>query len=71
MTDTPMNPMNQAMNPTEPLKPNTNGMLRLFVYGNPEARFLEPRPFLPGRSDGGGRRRPQPPLRDILQHPGP
>ena len=25
--------MNQAMNPTEPLKPNTNGMLRLFVYG--------------------------------------
>jgi len=28
-----MNLMNQAMNPTEPLKPNTNGMLRLFVYG--------------------------------------
>jgi gamma-glutamylcyclotransferase (GGCT)/AIG2-like uncharacterized protein YtfP len=28
-----MHPMNQAMNPTEPLKPNTNGMLRLFVHG--------------------------------------
>ena len=33
MTDTPMNPMNQAMNPTEPSNANTSGMLRLFVYG--------------------------------------
>ena len=40
MTDTPMNPMNQAMNPTEPLKPNTNGMLRLFVYGTLKRGFL-------------------------------
>jgi len=39
MTDTPMNPMNQAMNPTEPLKPNTNGMLRLFVYGTLKRGF--------------------------------
>jgi len=39
MTDTPMNPMNQAMNPTEPLKPNTNGMLRLFVYGTLKCGF--------------------------------
>jgi gamma-glutamylcyclotransferase (GGCT)/AIG2-like uncharacterized protein YtfP len=34
-----MNPMNQAMNPTEPLKPNTNGMLRLFVYGTLKRGF--------------------------------
>lgn len=33
MTDALMNPMNQAMNPTEPSKANTSGMLRLFVYG--------------------------------------
>ena len=39
MIDTPMNPMNQAMNPTEPLKPNTNGMLRLFVYGTLKRGF--------------------------------
>ena len=39
MTDTPMNPMNQAMNPTEPLKPNTNGMLKLFVYGTLKRGF--------------------------------
>ncbi len=39
MTDTPMNPMNQAMNPKEPLKPNTNGMLRLFVYGTLKRGF--------------------------------
>ena len=39
MTDTPMNPMNQAMNPTEPLKPNTSGMLRLFVYGTLKRGF--------------------------------
>ncbi|MDY0295901.1 MAG: gamma-glutamylcyclotransferase family protein [Acidobacteriota bacterium] len=31
--------MNQAMNPTEPLKPNTNGMLRLFVYGTLKRGF--------------------------------
>ncbi len=36
MTDTPMN---QAMNPTEPLKPNTTGMLRLFVYGTLKRGF--------------------------------
>lgn len=36
MIDTPMNP---AMNPTEPLKPNTNGMLRLFVYGTLKRGF--------------------------------
>jgi len=34
-----MNPMNQSMNPTEPLKPNTNGMLRLFVYGTLKRGF--------------------------------
>jgi gamma-glutamylcyclotransferase (GGCT)/AIG2-like uncharacterized protein YtfP len=34
-----MNPMNQAMNPTEPLKPNTSGMLRLFVYGTLKRGF--------------------------------
>lgn len=34
-----MNPMKQAMNPTEPLKPNTNGMLRLFVYGTLKRGF--------------------------------
>jgi gamma-glutamylcyclotransferase (GGCT)/AIG2-like uncharacterized protein YtfP len=34
-----MNPMNQAMNPTEPLKPNTNGMPRLFVYGTLKRGF--------------------------------
>jgi gamma-glutamylcyclotransferase (GGCT)/AIG2-like uncharacterized protein YtfP len=34
-----MNPMNQAMNSTEPLKPNTNGMLRLFVYGTLKRGF--------------------------------
>ncbi len=39
MTDTPMNPMNQAMNATEPLKPNTNGILRLFVYGTLKRGF--------------------------------
>jgi len=33
MTDAPMNPMKQAMNPTEPSNANTSGMLRLFVYG--------------------------------------
>jgi len=32
-------PVNQAMNPTEPLKPNTNGMLRLFVYGTLKRGF--------------------------------
>jgi len=36
VTDTPVN---QAMNPTEPLKPNTNGMLRLFVYGTLKRGF--------------------------------
>ncbi|GAB6094071.1 gamma-glutamylcyclotransferase [Desulfatiferula olefinivorans] len=39
MTDTPMNPMNQAMNPTEPSKANTNGMLKLFVYGTLKRGF--------------------------------
>lgn len=39
MTDTPMNPMNQAMNPTEPSKANTSGMLRLFVYGTLKRGF--------------------------------
>jgi gamma-glutamylcyclotransferase (GGCT)/AIG2-like uncharacterized protein YtfP len=34
-----MNLMNQAMNPTEPLKPNTNGILRLFVYGTLKRGF--------------------------------
>jgi len=34
-----MNPMNQAMNPKEPLKPNTSGMLRLFVYGTLKRGF--------------------------------
>jgi len=36
MTDTPMN---QAMNPTEPSKANTSGMLRLFVYGTLKRGF--------------------------------
>ena len=31
--------MNQAMNPAEPLKPNTNVMLRLFVYGTLKRGF--------------------------------
>jgi len=39
VTDTPMNPMNQAMNPTEPSNANTNGMLRLFVYGTLKRGF--------------------------------
>lgn len=39
MADTPMDPMNQAMNPTEPLKLNTSGMLRLFVYGTLKRGF--------------------------------
>jgi gamma-glutamylcyclotransferase (GGCT)/AIG2-like uncharacterized protein YtfP len=39
MTDTPMNPMNQAMNPTEPSNANTSGMLRLFVYGTLKRGF--------------------------------
>ncbi len=40
MTDTPMNQaMNQAMNPTEPSNANTNGMLRLFVYGTLKRGF--------------------------------
>ena len=39
MTDTPMNPMNQAMNPTEPSNANTRGMLRLFVYGTLKRGF--------------------------------
>jgi len=34
-----MNPMNQAMNPTEPSNANTNGMLRLFVYGTLKRGF--------------------------------
>jgi len=34
-------------------------------------RFLEPRPLLPGRPGGGGRRGPRPPLRDTLRHPRP
>jgi len=36
VTDTPMN---QAMNPTEPSKANTTGMLRLFVYGTLKRGF--------------------------------
>lgn len=36
MTDTPMN---QAMNPTEPSKTNTSGMLKLFVYGTLKRGF--------------------------------
>ena len=71
MTDAPMNPMKQAMNPTEPSNANTSGMLRLFVYGNPEAWFLEPRPLLPGRSGRRGCGGPGLPLRDALRHPGP
>lgn len=39
MTDTPMNPMKQAMNPTEPSNANTNGMLKLFVYGTLKRGF--------------------------------
>jgi gamma-glutamylcyclotransferase (GGCT)/AIG2-like uncharacterized protein YtfP len=39
MTDTPMNPMKQAMNPKEPSNANTNGMLRLFVYGTLKRGF--------------------------------
>jgi hypothetical protein len=39
MIDTPMNPMNQAMNPTAPSNANTNGMLRLFVYGTLKRGF--------------------------------
>jgi len=39
VTDTPMNPMNQAMNPTEPSNANTSGMLRLFVYGTLKRGF--------------------------------
>ncbi len=39
MTDNPMNPMNQAMNPTEPSNEKTNGMLRLFVYGTLKRGF--------------------------------
>jgi gamma-glutamylcyclotransferase (GGCT)/AIG2-like uncharacterized protein YtfP len=34
-----MNPMNQAMNPTEPSNANTSGMLRLFVYGTLKRGF--------------------------------
>ena len=36
MTDTPMNP---AMNPTEPSKANTSGLLKLFVYGTLKRGF--------------------------------
>ena len=39
MTDTPMNPMKQVMNPTEPSNANTSGMLRLFVYGTLKRGF--------------------------------
>jgi len=39
MTDPPMNPMKQAMNPTEPSNANTSGMLRLFVYGTLKRDF--------------------------------
>ena len=39
MTDTPMNPMKHAMNPTEPSNANTSGMLRLFVYGTLKRGF--------------------------------
>ena len=39
MTDTPMNPMKQAMNPTESSKPNTGGTLKLFVYGTLKRGF--------------------------------
>ena len=39
MTDAPMNPMKQAMNPTEPSNANTSGMLRLFVYGTLKRGF--------------------------------
>ena len=39
MTDTLMNPMNQAMNPAESSKANTSGMLRLFVYGTLKRGF--------------------------------
>jgi len=39
MTDTPMNLMKQAMNPTEPSNANTSGMLRLFVYGTLKCGF--------------------------------
>jgi len=39
MTDTPMNPMKQAMNPTEPSNANTSGMLRIFVYGTLKRGF--------------------------------
>lgn len=39
MTDTPMNPMNQAMNLTEPSNANTSRMLRLFVYGTLKRGF--------------------------------
>jgi gamma-glutamylcyclotransferase (GGCT)/AIG2-like uncharacterized protein YtfP len=34
-----MNPMKQAMNPTEPSNANTSGMLRLFVYGTLKRGF--------------------------------
>jgi len=39
VTDAPMNPMKQAMNLTEPSNANTNGMLRLFVYGTLKRGF--------------------------------
>ena len=39
MTETPMNPMNQAMNPTEPSNANTSGLLSLFVYGTLKSGF--------------------------------
>lgn len=39
MTDIPMNPMNRAMNPTEPSKTNTSGKLRFFVYGTLKRDF--------------------------------
>ena len=39
MTDTSMNPMNQAMNQAESSKENTTGMLNLFVYGTLKRGF--------------------------------
>jgi hypothetical protein len=48
MTDTPMNPMNQAMNPPEPSNANTTGMLRLFVYGTLKRGFWNHNRFCRG-----------------------
>lgn len=78
MTDTPMNPMNQAMNPTEPLKPNTkpmkpntNGMLRLFVHGTLKRGFWNHDRFCRGVLTVENAVVSGPPLREALRNPDP